>query len=188
MTVLPPLSRQLPCLCFLFLYLCLIRSVDVHKMEASINDEMDTLISRQTWDIVLTSCGLPVVSCRWVFTIKYHPDGMVDKYKACLVARGLFRLIKWIIWWPSRLLISTLFSVLFSLTVNHQWLIFHLDVKNAFLYGDIEEVYVEQLGHVAQGENMVCKLKKTTYGLKQSPRVWFDKFNCIIAEVGFQKC
>jgi len=62
--------------------------------------------------------------------------------------------------------------IIFSLSVSHQLLIFQLDVKNAFLYGDLEEeVYMEQSpGYVAQGENMVCKLKKMIYGIKQSLR------------------
>jgi len=51
------------------------------------DDEMDALISRQTWGLVPTSLGLHVVSCCWIFAIKYHPDGMMDRYKAHLVAR-----------------------------------------------------------------------------------------------------
>jgi len=63
---------------------------------------------------------------------------------------------------------------------------FELDVKNAFIYGDLEEeVHMEQSpGNVSLGKNMVCKL----YGLKQHLWAWFDKFSCIICELGFQKC
>ena len=46
----------------------------------------------------------------------------------------------------------------------------------------------QSLGYVAQGENMVYKLRKAIYGLKQSPRVWFDKFSQIIMQVGFHRC
>ena len=66
---------------------------------------------------------------------------------------------------------------------------YQLDIKNAFLYGDlIEEVYMEQLpGFVAQGEpHLVCKLKQAIYGLKQSPRAWFDKFNHVVFARGFR--
>ncbi|KAK4410342.1 Retrovirus-related Pol polyprotein from transposon RE1 [Sesamum angolense] len=69
---------------------------------------------------------------------------------------------------------------------------YQMDIKNAFLYGDLNEtVYMEQPpGYVAQGEKqrMVCKLKKAIYGLKQSPRAWFDKFSRIIGEFGFSRC
>jgi len=67
------------------------------------------------------------------------------------------------------------------------WLLFQLDVKNAFLYEDIrEEVYREQPpGYIAQGETKVCRLKKIIYGLKQSPRVWFEKFSLTISGISF---
>ncbi|KAK4407439.1 Retrovirus-related Pol polyprotein from transposon RE1 [Sesamum angolense] len=69
---------------------------------------------------------------------------------------------------------------------------YQMDIKNAFLYGDLNEtVYMEQPpGYVAQGEKqrMECKLKKAIYGLKQSPRAWFDKFSRIIGEFGFSRC
>jgi len=63
-------------------------------------------------------------------------------------------------------------------------------VKNAFLYNDLdEEVYIEQPSeYVALGESMVCKLKKAIYDLKQSPRAWFEKFNRVVSENGFQHC
>ena len=67
---------------------------------------------------------------------------------------------------------------------------YQLDVKNTFLYGDLlEEVFMKQPpGYVAQGETRVCKLKKTIYGLKQSPRAWFNKFNKVAMQFDFQMC
>ena len=69
-------------------------------------------------------------------------------------------------------------------------MIHQLDIKNAFLHGDLkEEVYMEQPpGFVAQGEyGKVCRLKKALYGLKQSPRAWFGKFSKEIQEFGMNK-
>jgi hypothetical protein len=67
-----------------------------------------------------------------------------------------------------------------------------LDVKNAFLHVNLhEEVYMEQQPRfVAQREyhGCVCKLKKTLYGLKQSPRTWFGKFSEAVMEFGLQRC
>ena len=51
------------------------------------NDKMDALTSCQTWDFVPTPSRVLVVSCRWVFTMKYRPHDTVDRYKAHLVAR-----------------------------------------------------------------------------------------------------
>ena len=72
-----------------------------------------------------------------------------------------------------------------------QWSLYQLDVKNAFLNGDLqEEIYMEQPpGFVAQGESsgMVCRLRKSLYGLKQSPRTWFGKFSNVVQQFGMTR-
>jgi hypothetical protein len=58
-----------------------------------------------------------------------------------------------------------------------------MDVKIAFLHGDLdEEIYMEQLeGYEVSGkEHLVCKLRKSLYGLKQSPRLWYQKFDAFM--------
>lgn len=66
---------------------------------------------------------------------------------------------------------------------------YQMDVKNAFLYGDIREtLFMEQpLGYVTQGEkqHMVCQLRKAIYGLKLSLRAWFDKYSRVIVSLAF---
>ena len=52
------------------------------------DEEMDTLVSRKTWDLVSTPKGEVVVGCHWVYTLKYHPNGSVNRYKVRLVAKG----------------------------------------------------------------------------------------------------
>ena len=77
-----------------------------------------------------------------------------------------------------------------SLTASYNWDLHQLDIKNVFLHGDLqEEVYMEQpLGFVAQGEiGRVCCVRKSLYGLKQSPRAWFGKFSQAVKEFGTQK-
>lgn len=73
---------------------------------------------------------------------------------------------------------------LFSLVVNQDWPLHQLDVKNAFLNGDLEEVYMEAPPGLENSSNnqMVCKLKKALHGLKQSLCGWFDKFSKIITQ------
>jgi len=58
--------------------------------------------------------------------------------------------------------------ILFFIAANLSWPLFQMNVKIAFLYGDLqEEVYIEQPpGYVAQGETKICRLKKAIYGLK----------------------
>jgi hypothetical protein len=77
-----------------------------------------------------------------------------------------------------------------SIAATNDWPLHQLDIKNAFLHGDLkEEVDMEQPpGFVAQGESSkVCRLRKSLYGLKQSPRAWFGRFSEVIQEFGMKK-
>ena len=51
------------------------------------DEEMKALAFRETWELIFTPTDV-VVGCRWVFTLKYRPDGSVNRYKARLVAKG----------------------------------------------------------------------------------------------------
>ncbi|KAJ9707458.1 hypothetical protein PVL29_002475 [Vitis rotundifolia] len=117
-------------------------------------EEICALEDNHTWKLVDLPQEKKVVGCKWVFAVKVNPDGSVARLKARLVTRGYAQ--------------------------TYGWMIHHLDIKNAFLHGDLEEeVYMEQPpGFVAQGKyRKVCCLKKAFYGLKQSPYAWFGKFN-----------
>jgi len=75
-----------------------------------------------------------------------------------------------------------------AMTSLQQWSLYQLDVKNDFLNGDLqEEIYMEQpFGFVAREESfgLVCRLRKSLYGLKQSPRAWFGKFSNVVQQFG----
>jgi hypothetical protein len=77
--------------------------------------------------------------------------------------------------------------VVFSVAVNLDWELYRLDVKNAFLHGSLkEEVYMDLPPGFTKGYNgKVCRLKKSLYGLKQSPRAWFDRFRHVLVKIGF---
>ena len=93
----------------------------------------------------------------------------MDRYKARLVAKGYTRTYG-VDYFETFSPVARLNSIriIFSLAVNMDWSMSQLDVKNVFLYGDLhEEVYIEQPpGYVAQGEHIVCRLRKAIYGLK----------------------
>ena len=125
--------------------------------------------------------------CKWVFTIKYLLDGSIDRYKARLIAKGFtqtYGIDYYEIFSPVARMNSI--WIVFSVAVNGDWPNFQIDVKNAFLYGNLfEDVYMEQpSGYVAQRENQLCKLKKAIYGLEQSLCAWFDKFTKVVVSVG----
>jgi Reverse transcriptase (RNA-dependent DNA polymerase) len=85
---------------------------------------------------------------------------------------------------------QTSFRVLLSLVAmkNYEWE--QLDVKTTFLHGDLEEqIYMQQPeGYRISGkENHVCLLKKSLYGLKQSPKQWYMRFDAFMKSIGFSR-
>ena len=77
--------------------------------------------------------------------------------------------------------------VLLSLASCYSWELMQLDVKNAFLHGDLEEeVFMDpQPGFSNEVASYVCKLKNALYGLKQSSRAWFDRFSRAMKAMGY---
>ena len=79
--------------------------------------------------------------------------------------------------------------ILLSLAANRDWPLHQFDVKNAFLHGDLEEeVYMDVPPGFedSKTEGKVCRLKKSLYGLKQSPRAWFERFMQAMLWFGFR--
>ncbi|RVW58939.1 Retrovirus-related Pol polyprotein from transposon RE2 [Vitis vinifera] len=150
-------------------------------------DEMAALHSNGTWDLVVLPSGKSTVGCRWVYTVKVGPDGQVDRLKA-LVAKG-YTQVYGSDYGDTFSPVAKIASVrlLLSMAAMRSWPLYQLDIKNAFLHGDLaEEVYMEQPpGFVAQGESgLVCRLRRSLYGLKQSPRAWFSRFSSVVQEFG----
>ena len=80
--------------------------------------------------------------------------------------------------------------VLLSVAVNQCWNLYQMDVKNAFLQGTLdEEVYMNlPPGHKNENnKSLTCRLHKSIYGLKQSPRAWYAKLSYALVEFGFTK-
>jgi len=81
-------------------------------------------------------------------------------------------------------------EVLLSVAINHDWSLYQIDVRNAFLHGDLEEeVFMKlPLGHPqSNSPNLVCKLHKSICGLKPSPRAWHAKLNIALKALGFTR-
>ncbi|RVW85016.1 Retrovirus-related Pol polyprotein from transposon TNT 1-94 [Vitis vinifera] len=151
-------------------------------------DEMAALHSNGTWDLVVLPPGKSTVGCRWVYAVKVGPNGQVDRLKARLVAKG-YTQVYGSDYGDTFSPVAKIASVrlLLSMAAMCSWPLYQLDIKNAFLHGDLaEEVYMEQPpGFVAQGESgLVCRLRCSLYGLKQSPRAWFSRFSSVVQEFG----
>jgi hypothetical protein len=77
-----------------------------------------------------------------------------------------------------------------ALVASHKWEVHQMDVKSAFLHGDLqEEIYMEQPpGYVQNDSSLVCRLKKSLYGLKQAPQAWYAKMDNFLIATGFSRC
>ena len=119
------------------------------------------------------------MGCKWVFAVKFKSDGSLERYKASLVAKGYTQTygVDYQETFAPMAKMNTI-RILLSLAVNFDWELQQFDVKNAFLHGELEEeIYMSiPAGFSGSDENKVCRLKKTLYGLKQSPRAWFGRF------------
>ena len=150
--------------------------------------EIVALEHNNTWTLTHLPLGKFAIGCKWVYRIKYHVDGTIERYKACLVAKG-FTQQHGLDYSETFSLVAKSFSVriVLSLTAVKGWFLHQMDVNNAFLHGDLlEDVYMSlPPGFHSKGENLVCKLNKSLYGLKQASRQWFEKFSTTFLQMGF---
>ncbi|XP_050374671.1 uncharacterized mitochondrial protein AtMg00810-like [Argentina anserina] len=154
-------------------------------------DELRALHENNTWSIVQLPKGHKVVGARWIYKIKFHSDGRIERHKARLVARGFTQTfgVDYKETFAPVAKMNTV-RVLLYVAVNSGWSLFQMDVKNAFLHGELEEDVYMRLPpghHQANEAGVVCKLHKAIYGLKQSPRAWYSKLSSVLLECGFKR-
>ena len=120
--------------------------------------------------------------------MKYKADGTLERYKARLVANGYTQPygIDYLETFALMEKMTTV-RILFSLVAYFGWKLQQLDVKNAFLHGNLEgKVFMDLPSRFQEGESgKVCRLKKARYGLKQSPRAWFGQFYKAMKMIGY---
>ena len=142
-----------------------------------------------TWTLVPRPANTNIMGSKWVFRIKYLPDGSVERFKARLVPKGYTQV-------PgldytdtfSSVVKATTVRVVLSIAVTNKWSLRQLDVKNAFLNGTlIERVHMERPPEYIDPRfpTHICLLKKALYGLKQAPRAWFQHFSSFLLTLGF---
>ena len=153
--------------------------------------EMKSMEENDVWDLVPLPAGRKIVGSKWVYKVKTGADGLIQRYKARLVAQGYtqrFGTDYDETFCP--VIRQESLRVLMALSVKHGLQLHQMDVTTAFLNGTLEEeVFMKQPeGYEVQGkEQLVCRLKKSIYGLKQSPRCWNIALDSHLKEMGFSQ-
>lgn len=162
-------------------------SQDVRWQDA-MKKEIRALQQNGTWTLEELPEGKKAIDSKWVYKIKYKPNGDVERYKARLVAKG-FTQQEGVDYHDTFAPVAKLATMrtLLTLAVKRDWIIHQLDVNNAFLHGDLEEeVYMKiPQGFTSEKETRVCRLRKSIYGLKQASRNWYHKFTKALVEIGY---
>jgi len=151
--------------------------------------EFDALMANGTWTLCPHPLHQNAIRNKWVYKIKQHVNGSIERFKARLVAKGFDQKcgLDYIETFSPVIKTATIRIVL-ALAIQLNWEIRQLDISNAFLHGSLlEEVFMEQpQGYQDQDQpNFVCKLHKAIYGLKQAPRAWFTCLSTALLNLGF---
>jgi hypothetical protein len=158
------------------------------EWEKGMTEEIQSLKQNKTWEIVDPPNDRRVLSGKWIFKLKRGARGEIVRYKCRWVVRGFTQeegvdydetfasVVK-----------PMSYKALFAIAAALDLEIEQMDVKTAFLYGEVDhEIYVEQPHHTTDGTSRVCKLRKALYGLKQAPRIWYQTLTNFLRGLGFE--
>ncbi|KAJ0566009.1 putative RNA-directed DNA polymerase [Helianthus annuus] len=161
------------------------------KWVAAMKTEIEAIERNHTWELVDPEPGVKPIGVKWIFKTKLNEKGEVEKYKARLVVKGYAQkqgvdyteVFAPVARWDT-------IRMFLAIAAKRRWTVYQLDVKSAFLHGELKEtVYVEQPeGFIKrEDEGKVYKLKKALYGLKQAPRAWYHRIEAYFKGEGFKK-
>lgn len=160
---------------------------DKSRWQQAMQEELNSLKKNKVWELVpRPKCN--VVTNKWVLKIKRDSNGNVDRYKARLVARG-FSQVEGLDYNETYAPVASMVSIrmLFAFAASCSLEIAQFDVKTAFLYGDLDEtVYMEQPEGFVTDKTKVWLLRRSLYGLKQSPRQWNLKFSRFLQSLNLE--
>lgn len=164
-------------------------SPQANNWKEAIQEELNSLEKNKTWDLVLPPESANIIGSKWVFKVKYLPNGKIDRFKARLCAKGFSQVegVDYSETFSPTSRFDTI-RVLLAIAAQKKWKVIQIDVKTAFLHGEIEEtIFMEPPPGLDYPENMVCQLKKSLYGLKQASRCWNKTFSEFLTSYGFKQ-
>ena len=162
---------------------------DAEQWKAACAEELLAFAKAELYDEVERPRNRKVVDCKWVFKIKRGADGEILRYKARLVAKG-FTQVEGVDYTDTFAPVSKFASIrtLLALAAKHNLDIHQMDVKSAFLNGELEEeIYMEPPPGFRKDKSTVWRLWKSLYGLKQASREWYKKFRSLFEDLGYTR-
>ena len=166
-----------------------VRSVECLQWTKAMEDELASLNTRGVWILVPKPLNSKVINTKWVFVRKLNPDGSLKRHKARLVAAAWDPTLKIDVITYSPVVRMSSVRIVLALTAarNHQ--LRFVDVVTAYLFSNITRcVYVNQPpGFIKKGDdgqNLVCLLNKSLYGIPESGRNWYYTVKQILEDCG----
>src|SRR5258706_3660095 len=170
-------------------YRAAMSSLDSDKWQEAIIAEHQSIVDAGTWEVYERKdlpSGRKAINSRWVFKVKLNADGSIERYKARLVVKGYSQLAG--IDYEETFAPVTRYDSLclvIALAVNLGLVLEQLDIKTAFLNGELkEEIWMTPPPGIGL-DGKVLLLKKALYGLKQAPLTWYEKLSSVLAQMGF---
>lgn len=153
----------------------------------AMNQELQALESNHNWELTSLPPGKKAIGSKWVYKIKRHADGSIERYKARLVAKG-YSQTEGVDYFEcfSPVAKPVTVRLLIAIASMKNWDLHQLDFNNAFLHGYLsEEVYMTPpLGYTKARHGQVCKLRRSLYGLKQASREWNNELCSTLSSFG----
>jgi transposase InsO family protein len=154
-------------------------------------EEYGSLINAKTWDLVELPPDRQAIPCMHIYTVKSDENGLLLRFKSRLVAKG-YKQIHGIDYHDTYAPVAKIATIrlLCAIAAHNDLHLHQMDVKTAFLNGDLqEEIYMKQPpGFIEPGkEHLVCRLNRSLYGLKQSPRAWYQKLDTFLLSIHMKR-
>jgi hypothetical protein len=160
------------------------------EWQQAVNSEMISIYKNGVWHEVDIPQGVKPLTTKWVFKVKKGKHGQIEKFKARLCVRG-FEQERGVDFDEvfSPVMRHNSLRTLLALAAVHDYEIKQMDVRTAFLHGELEEdVFIYAPEGSGYPEGSILKLDKSLYGLKQAPRVFNNALNAHVESIGFKRC